>query len=111
MLLAPPQIKMVATAQRTLTVTLQPAGGAALAASSAVFKIADLPAGINARWGKASQTRAGAVQAQLTLTGSGRALAGDSRPRMAAAVRDAASGHVYAVVQQAALSVTRGVSN
>jgi pseudomonalisin len=106
MALSPTSINIQSIATQALTVTATPVGGASLAANAASFNVTGLPAGISASWGAPSRTAAGALQAQLTLTGSTSAVSTSTKPMIAISATDSVTGKVYSASEAATLTVT-----
>jgi hypothetical protein len=107
MALSPATISLKSTAKQVVTVTVTPIGAASLATTAASFKVTGLPGGISSSWGVASRTAAGALQEQLTLTGSVNAVASTSKPTVTVSATDTVSGGVYTGTEQATLTVTK----
>jgi len=87
--------------------TVTPIGGASLSASAATFKVTGLPGGVTGSWGPASRTAVGALQAQLTLTGSANAVSSATKPAVSVSTTDAVTGTAYTASVQATLTVTK----
>jgi hypothetical protein len=105
--LSPTQISMKSNATQVVTVTATPIGGASLAATAAAFKVTGLPGGVVSAWGSVSVTSSGALQAQLTLTGSANAVSSATRPMIAVSATDTATSITYTASEQATLTVTK----
>lgn len=105
--LSPAQISMKSTATQVVTVTATRIGGASLAANAASFKVTDLPGGVSGAWGPASVTASGALQAQLTLTGSANAVSSATKPMIAVSATDVITAISYTASEQATLTITK----
>jgi pseudomonalisin len=106
--LSPAQLSMTSMGTGSLTVTASSVGGVTLtsSASTAVFKITGLPAGITGSWSTATVSSSGALQATLKLTGSTSALATSTQPTIAVTAADSVSGKSYTASKTLSLNVS-----